>query len=176
MKKNTSMRMLLLSLGLLLTLPACKSKSTADGESSTPPTAAAPEVKPDDGKDPGKSNVTIDPRILALCGELEPNFSYNSTSLSQQAKNTLDKLATCFLGGPAVGKNMRLVGHADPRGDEEYNFGLGQRRADVVGDYLDKRGLGSSRVETSSRGKLDATGTDEAGWAQDRKVQILLAD
>lgn len=174
------MRTLHLSLAMLATLaflPSCKSKTAPEGGSAAPP-ADAPAVvaAPDDGKDPAKSDVTIDPRIVALCGISEPNFAYNSDALSKQAKATLDALATCFVSGPAVGKNMRLVGHADPRGDEEYNFGLGQRRADKVGGYLAKRSLGSDRVETSSRGELDATGTDEAGWTRDRKVEILLAE
>lgn len=176
------MRTHLLSLAaialLAVHLPSCKSKSTADGSSTAPPNAdTAPAVTaPEDGKDPEKASVTIDPRIVELCGISEPNFAYNSSNLTAQARKVLDALATCFVSGPAKGKNMRLVGHADPRGDEEYNFGLGQRRADNVGGYLKKRGLGGDRVETSSRGKLDATGTDEAGWAQDRKVEILLAE
>ncbi|MEZ4450798.1 MAG: OmpA family protein [Nannocystaceae bacterium] len=175
------MRTLLLSLAasvMLAVTPSCKSKTTGDGSPSTPPNAdsAPPATTPDDGKDPEKSSVSIDPRIVALCGISEPNFAFNSSSLSKQAKGTLDALAKCFVSGPATGKNMRLVGHTDPRGDEEYNFGLGQRRADTVGGYLKKKGLGPDRVESSSRGKMDATGTDESGWSQDRKVEILLAE
>lgn len=173
------MRTFLLPLAVLVALavlPGCKPKAAAETETTPPPAKEAVVTPPDDGKDPGKASVTIDPRIVALCDIGVPGFSYNSTQLSASAKSTLDKLAKCFIGGPAMGKNLRLVGHADPRGDEEYNFGLGQRRADNVAGYLDKQGLGSSRVETSSRGKLDATGTDEASWANDRKVQILLAE
>lgn len=174
------MRTLPLSLAAIVMLavqPSCKSKSTAEETAPTPPTETGPVVvAPDDGKDPAKSAVTIDPRIVALCGIDEPAFEYNSSSLSKSAKATLDALATCFVSGPAVGKNMRLVGHADQRGDEEYNLGLGQRRADNVGGYLRKRKLGSDRVETSSRGELDATGTDEVSWTRDRKVEILLAE
>jgi len=175
------MRTSLLSLAAIVmvaVLPACKSKTTADGTASAPPAgdAAQPSAVPDDGKDPGKSTVSIDPRIVALCGISEPNFPFDSATLTRQAKGVLDALTTCFVSGPAAGKNLRLVGHTDPRGDEEYNFGLGQRRADSVGNYLKKKGLGADRVETSSRGKLDATGTDEAGWAQDRKAEILLAE
>ncbi|MCA9637387.1 MAG: OmpA family protein [Myxococcales bacterium] len=175
------MRTLLLPLAAILVLaatPSCKSK-TGESETTAPPNAdTAPPVTQDadEGKDPNKANVTIDPRIIELCGIDEPHFSFNSSSLSPQAKKTLDALATCFKTGKAVGKNMRLVGHTDPRGDEEYNLGLGQKRADSVGGYLKKRGLGSDRVETSSRGKMDATGSDDASWAQDRKVEILLAD
>jgi len=35
---------------------------------------------------------------------------------------------------------MRLVGHADPRGDEEYNLALGERRANAAKDFLVEKG------------------------------------
>jgi peptidoglycan-associated lipoprotein len=52
---------------------------------------------------------------------------------------------------------------------------LGQSRADAVGLYLAAHGLTRSRVSTTSRGALDATGHDETGWAHDRRVDIMLA-
>ena len=91
-------------------------------------------------------------------------------------EQSLDALAECFINGPAQGKRMLLVGHADPRGEDEYNFGLGQKRAGAVADYLQGKGLEQGRMDPSSRGELDATGTDEAGWALDRKVEITLAE
>jgi peptidoglycan-associated lipoprotein len=69
---------------------------------------------------------------------------------------------------------MRLVGHADPRGDEEYNMTLGNRRADNVKTAIVDAGLAASQVATTSRGEMDATGTDEASWEKDRRVDVLL--
>jgi peptidoglycan-associated lipoprotein len=69
---------------------------------------------------------------------------------------------------------MLLVGHADPRGDEEYNYVLGQRRADEVRRALGSLGLASERVSTSSRGEMDAAGTSEETWRGDRKVEVRL--
>jgi len=96
---------------------------------------------------------------------------------TRDAAAALDALAACFSeGGAAAGEGMRLVGHADPRGTEEYNMALGQRRAGSVAGYLSGKGLGDDKLETSSRGEMDATGTDEATWAEDRKVMIFLAE
>lgn len=161
-----------------LCLAACKNK---DEPETTPPTtqSAAPEEKPaEDDEDPEKAKVRISQQVLDLCGITadQANFDFNSANLSAGAKKTLDAVAECFLTGPGVGKNLNLVGHADPRGSEEYNFALGQKRAGNVGKYLDKKGLGSARVESSSRGELDAKGSDEASWAEDRFVDILLAE
>ena len=175
-----SLMSVLLASAALAIVPSCTPKTSSDGTASAPANAdTAPPVTADndaEGKDPERSDVTVDPRITAMCGIDEPNFAFNSSALSSQAKRVLNAIAACFKDGPAAGHSMRLVGHADPRGDEEYNFGLGQQRADNVGRYLAKRGVGNDRLETSSRGELDAVGTDEAGWKRDRKVEILLAD
>jgi peptidoglycan-associated lipoprotein len=71
---------------------------------------------------------------------------------------------------------MLLTGHTDPRGEVEYNLGLGQRRAGSVANYLAGRGMARAHLGATSHGELDATGTDEAGWARDRKVDVTLAE
>jgi peptidoglycan-associated lipoprotein len=71
---------------------------------------------------------------------------------------------------------MKLIGHTDPRGETEYNFGLGQRRAGNVAAYLTTRGVDKGHMAASSHGEIDATGTDEDGWARDRRVDVLLAE
>ena len=53
---------------------------------------------------------------------------------------------------------------------------LGESRADSVRRYLHDLGVAHERVTASSRGELDAVGTDEAGYALDRRVDIALAD
>jgi peptidoglycan-associated lipoprotein len=71
---------------------------------------------------------------------------------------------------------MRLVGHADPRGEDSYNLALGERRANGVKKYLTNAGLNGDQGELTSRGEMDATGADEEGWKKDRRVDIVLAD
>lgn len=76
--------------------------------------------------------------------------------------------------GSGSGKDDLIVGHADPRGEVDYNFALGQGRAGTVEAYVVGRGLKSDRVESSSRGELDATGHDAKSWALDRNVAISI--
>jgi peptidoglycan-associated lipoprotein len=71
---------------------------------------------------------------------------------------------------------MRLVGHADPRGEPEYNMVLGGKRADNVKGFIIEKGLPEPQVSTTSRGEDEAKGTDEATWAADRRVDVVLAD
>jgi peptidoglycan-associated lipoprotein len=123
------------------------------------------------------SGVKIDDKIIKACGDLPTaRFAFDSAEVSADATAALDALARCFISGPLKGKGMRLVGHADPRGEVEYNLALGQQRAGSVGDFLARKGLEASRMATSSRGEFEASGTDEDGWALDRKVEVFLAE
>jgi len=125
---------------------------------------------------PTASNVHISSEILRACGIPDANayFAFDSARLRGDDRGPLDAVATCFRTGALKGRRMRLVGHADPRGTDDYNVVLGQSRADAVSGYLAGRGLSHAVMTTTSRGALDATGQDEAGWAQDRRVDIRL--
>jgi peptidoglycan-associated lipoprotein len=153
-----------------------KPPATADDGRNTVVPAPTPKPKSDGDGEGDPSRVGIDDRIVKLCNLPEPRFDFDSTRVGSAAAKVLDALAECFLNGPGKGKSIRLVGHADPRGETEYNFGLGQRRAGEVASYLGGKGLGEDRVATSSRGELDATGTDDEGYSKDRRVDIVLAD
>ncbi len=124
-----------------------------------------------------KSAVQIDDKIVKACGDLPTaKFAFDSSEVTPEASNALDALARCFVSGPLKGKSMMLVGHADPRGETEYNLALGQKRAGSVAGFLQKKGLEDGRMATSSKGEFEATGTDDDGWARDRKVEILLKE
>jgi peptidoglycan-associated lipoprotein len=69
---------------------------------------------------------------------------------------------------------MQLTGHANPRGSEQFTFALGRRRAQGVKLAMLSLGLPARQIETVSRGKLDATGENEAEWARDQRVEATL--
>jgi peptidoglycan-associated lipoprotein len=157
-------------------------------EAKTADDAAAPKAKTVaaskdtapklDTKSPTSGSIQIDDKIIKACGDIPTaHFAFDSASIGPDAQASLDALARCFVSGPLKGsKGMRLVGHADPRGEVEYNLALGQKRAGSVGEYLNTKGLEKSRVQTLSKGAFEATGTDEEGWAHDRKVDVTLAE
>jgi len=140
----------------------------------TPVSTATPVEK--QGDVPSRSNINISEDIRKACGitDSEAFFAYDSANVRPQDKVILQKLAACFSTGPLKGRQMRLVGHADPRGDEEYNMTLGNRRADNVKNAIVEAGLASAQIATTSRGEMDATGTDEASWEKDRRVDVML--
>lgn len=127
---------------------------------------------------PTQSTVSIADDIRKVCGiaDSEARFAYDSSRVLERDRAILKKLADCFATGPLKGREMRLVGHADPRGDDEYNYLLGQRRADNVRATIVDSGMSIESISTTSRGENEATGTDEIGWAKDRRVDVLLGN
>jgi peptidoglycan-associated lipoprotein len=120
--------------------------------------------------------ITVSDEIRRACGlsDQDAYFPYDSSALESQDIAPLTSIARCFSAGPLKGRTMVLVGRADPRGPSDYNLSLGQRRADSVEMYLDRHGVDRTKMDTSSRGAMDATGSDEAGWAKDRRVDVML--
>jgi peptidoglycan-associated lipoprotein len=120
--------------------------------------------------------VHIEETILKACGIKAPKafFAFDSANVQAHDTTVLEQVAQCFSTGPLKGRTMKLVGHADPRGETEYNFVLGNSRADAIGGFLRSKGVDKAKMQTTSRGELDATGTDESGWAKDRRVDIML--
>ncbi len=100
-----------------------------------------------------------------------PHFAFDSASLPDEDRTVLAAFAKC-LSGPLKGKGVLLIGRTDSRGEPEYNMGLGGSRSDSVKRYLIDLGVAESIIKASSRGEMDAVGTDEASFAADRRVDI----
>ena len=158
------------------TKPAVAPAGTVEEPAPAGDAPAAEQEFPN--KDPKQAQVHISDRIREACGlsDTDTYFAYNRTDVSGRARQVLKKLADCFTTGPLAGQQMALVGHADPRGDEEYNMVLGERRADSVKVALVGLNMADGQIATTSRGEMDATGTDEASWAKDRKVDVTLEE
>jgi hypothetical protein len=101
-----------------------------------------------------------------------PKYAYESPDLTDDAKKTIQRLAACLTTGSLKGAKVLLVGHCDARGEYEFNMGLGAERAEGAKKLLVSLGVPVEVINTTSRGKLDATGTDEAGWSNDRRVDV----
>lgn len=83
------------------------------------------------------------------------------------AKDYLDKNPTY---------RLVLEGHCDWRGTAEYNLSLGDRRAGAVKKYLLTLGVAADKLETLSKGSLEASkNADDATAAKDRRVDLLVS-
>jgi peptidoglycan-associated lipoprotein len=152
--------------------PVAVTRTITKTETALAPTAAP--VKP--VKEVELTSVEVSEEIARVCALPDSSFAFDSAEIGGAAAVALDKLASCFAEGELAGRHLKIVGHADPRGTEEYNLALGQRRASAVGNYLMTKGISEARIETTSVGEYEARGNDEAGWARDRRVEILLGD
>jgi peptidoglycan-associated lipoprotein len=166
-----------LSASALLACGGAPPPKTADN-SPPPPTAPAPTSRlPDKAPDsPTASAVRISDEIVKACGINEPDayFAFDSANIRPEDSKVLQQVVTCFTGGPLKGRTLKLVGHADPRGDSDYNMTLGQSRADSVAGYMRSKGMDKGKTESTSRGAMDATGADDPSWARDRRVDLML--
>jgi len=151
---------------------------TADAASSTRTGSTSVTQGPrNDTATPTSGSIHIEDRILKACGDIpEAHFAFDSAAIEPAAEASLSALARCFVSGALKGKGMKLEGHADPRGTDSLNMGLGQQRAGSVAKYIAGKGMDAAKIATTSVGSSEATGTDEAGWAKDRKVEVFLAD
>ena len=98
-------------------------------------------------------------------------FAYDSSELDGRARTTLERNATCINQRRA---SAQVTGMTDPRGTEEYNLALGDRRARTVSGYMSNLGVDGGRVANRSMGEEMASGENESGWATDRRAQIDL--
>jgi peptidoglycan-associated lipoprotein len=159
-----------------LAVTACGEAKPVEARSPATATNTATVQPSQPNPAPTTGTIAISADIRTACGisDQDAYFPFDSASLESKDIGPLSTIAKCFTTGPLKGRSMRLVGHADPRGSSEYNLVLGQRRADSVEGYLDHHGLTRSQVETTSRGSMDSTGGDEAGWTRDRRVDVML--
>jgi len=97
-------------------------------------------------------------------------FDFDEFVLSPEATQALQQAVKCL---KKVNRRVRLEGHCDQRGTEEYNLALGDRRGRSVLRYLQRLGAPRNRIRTVSKGKLEATGFNEASRAKDRKVTFI---
>ena len=163
---------------VLLVVVGCGHESTPPRSANEGITTTSVPAVPVTTKD-NHNAVAMSSDLRSVCGIEDtgaaPKFDFDSALLSAPDRSELDQLSKCMTTGPLKGKNVELVGRADPRGEAEYNMNLGATRSNAVKHYLAQLGIADSRLTTTSRGALDAQGSDESTWALDRRVDLRLA-
>jgi peptidoglycan-associated lipoprotein len=99
-------------------------------------------------------------------------FDYDSYSIRDDAKPILQAHAKNLSNNRNT--KISLEGNTDERGGSEYNLALGQKRANAVQEALQVMGVQTTQMEAVSFGKEKpkATGSDEAGYAENRRADI----
>ncbi|PLY00033.1 MAG: peptidoglycan-associated lipoprotein [Desulfuromonas sp.] len=101
------------------------------------------------------------------------HFDFDSYVLKPKARRTLAQNAEVLKA--LSGLKVRIEGHCDERGSDEYNLALGERRAQAAMNYMATLGVPASRMSTISYGEekpLDP-GHDEEAWAKNRRAEFV---
>ena len=99
-------------------------------------------------------------------------FDYDKSDLTDDARAKLDAKVPVLNANPAL--RIRVAGHTDARGSDEYNLALGQRRASAAKRYLTQRGVDAGRIDVISYGEERpvAQGDDEGAYSQNRRDEF----
>jgi peptidoglycan-associated lipoprotein len=99
-------------------------------------------------------------------------FAFDQADLDSEARSNLDGKLAILLANPDL--TIRVGGHTDERGSDEYNLALGQRRASTAKQYLVERGVAEGRLETISWGEERPTCGDatESCWGRNRRAEF----
>jgi len=178
---------------VVVQLAACKKKPTAQPAPSPapappaaqptptpppPPPAATPrptpppppQVKSEDDVFAAKSiDDLMRERVLG-----DVLFAYDVAVLTDSARSAIQKNADWLKRWTSV--RVRVEGHADARGTNEYNFALGERRASAIKEYLIALGIAAARIETVSKGEEDPICKEdgESCWEQNRRGHFVI--
>jgi len=99
-------------------------------------------------------------------------FDYDKSELKPEARATLDAKLPLLRANANV--RIRIAGHTDERGSDEYNIALGQRRAAAAKSYLVANGIAADRIDVVSFGedRPAAMGSNEDAWSKNRRDEF----
>lgn len=99
-------------------------------------------------------------------------FEFDSAALSSDAIAVASEQSQFLKDN--TDHTVVIIGGADERGTEAYNYRLGLRRAASVRKELIRQGVPASRIQIRSVGESQpvANGHDEDSWAQNRRAEV----
>ena len=101
-------------------------------------------------------------------------FGYNKTTLNSNSYGTLDNVA--YILKKNSNTTCLIEGHTDSRGQKSYNFDLSNKRANTVKNYLEGKGISSSRLQVTGLGDTKPVATNETakGRKANRRVELSI--
>jgi peptidoglycan-associated lipoprotein len=101
-------------------------------------------------------------------------FAFDQATVRPSEVSKLERVASQMRSH--VGKLLRIEGHCDERGTEEYNRSLGERRAQSVREQLARLGMDPAIIQTITFGEERPAlpGHDESAWSKNRRGEIIL--
>ena len=104
-------------------------------------------------------------------------FATNRARIQRRSNSLLRNIATVLNNHPEI-ERIRIEGHTDERGDDDYNMRLSQSRAEAVRDFLVEEGVATGRLVAQGFGEtrpIDDNGTS-TGRAANRRVEFNIGE
>lgn len=167
------MKKFIISIVLVNLLAACASEKPKEIVAA-PVSAPAPSVETR-GVTPGKTAVDPLNDPASILANRSTYYPFDVSVVQDADKPMVQAHAKYLAEHP--NRKVRLEGNCDERGSNEYNLGLGQRRADGVKKMLELGGAKASQLENVSYGEEKPRCTDhnEACWKQNRRTDLNYA-
>lgn len=102
-------------------------------------------------------------------------FDFDSYSVKNSVKNSLDGLAKALVENGDI--KLKIDGHTDFIGTEQYNFNLSLKRANSIKKYLVTKGVQQNNISVEGYGKQNpvASNKTEQGRAKNRRVEFIIS-
>jgi peptidoglycan-associated lipoprotein len=137
----------------IATLTSCNKKQTRVEPSVEPaPAVEAPVAVPEEHVQTDNDifvPIDMDQKMKSIL--VPVYFDYDKWDLLPESIIQLEKIASFLAENTSV--RLLIEGHADERGTNEYNIGLGENRAKTAKEYLASYGVKPSRLEYTSYGR-----------------------
>ena len=117
-----------------------------------------------------KNNALIEAARAAVAKIV--SYDFDKDEIRDDQKASLDAKIPVLQANPLL--KIRIAGHTDERGSDEYNLALSQRRAASAKRYLVSRGITADRIETVGFGEerpVDS-GNTEGAWTKNRRAEF----
>ncbi|MGH9469290.1 MAG: peptidoglycan-associated lipoprotein Pal [Terriglobia bacterium] len=146
---------------------------TATGPGGTATASARVTVTTPPPPPPPPPAPTVSEEQLFTQNVKDAFFDFNKSTIRPDAAQALTNDADFLKQHPDI--SFTIEGHCDERGSEEYNLGLGDRRATAAKNYLVNLGVSADKITTISYGKDRPFCTEhtEACWQQNRRAHLV---
>lgn len=170
-----------LSMGLACQKPAPAPEAPkAAPVEPPPPPAPAPEPPPVPVVDEAELARKAEAERLAAMQKaatatlIDINFDFDKSDIRDADKSKLQAIADFMRTYEKV--KIRIEGHCDERGTNEYNIALGNHRAASTMAYLKALGVADDRFDLVSFGKEKpkVVGHDEESWFANRRCEFKM--
>lgn len=115
------------------------------------------------------ASIRRDQDVLTATFKSDMFFDTNSSQLKPGAYNELNRITNVLNQYPQT--TIRVEGHTDARGSDQYNQQLSEQRAMAVKNALAQQGVDSRRIEAVGYGEAQPISSSDA---MNRRVNIVI--